>query len=77
MHHVETLVGQGSSTDILYWWTFKELENFYAKIKAYHDQLIGFSGKGKIPKDTLISTLSSAQVIEIIGSSISDIQWSA
>jgi len=67
MHHVETLVGQGSSTDILYWWTFKELENFYAKIKAYHDQLIGFSGKGQ-PEDTSISTLSSVEVIEIIES---------
>lgn len=74
---IKALVDQGSSVDILYWLTLKKLEIFEAEIKLYDDQLIGFSGKGKIPKDTLISTLSSAQVIEIIGSSISDIQWSA
>jgi len=41
----KTLVGQGSSVDILYWKTFKAMRIAEAEMKPYDDHVVGFSGK--------------------------------
>ncbi|XP_027337542.1 uncharacterized protein LOC113851274 [Abrus precatorius] len=41
----KTLIDQGSSADILYWNTFKQLGISEQELKEYHEPLVGFSGK--------------------------------
>lgn len=41
----KTLIDQGSSADILYWKTFKELELAKDLLMPFHKPLVGFSGE--------------------------------
>jgi len=41
----KTLVNQGSSTDVLYWNTFNQLEIPKVEFLPYDKPLVGFSGK--------------------------------
>ncbi|XP_027348031.1 uncharacterized protein LOC113859462 [Abrus precatorius] len=41
----KTLIDQGSSTDILYWNTFKQLGIPEEELKEYHEPLVSFSGE--------------------------------
>ncbi|XP_027368320.1 uncharacterized protein LOC113874282 [Abrus precatorius] len=41
----KTLIDQGSSADILYWNTFKQLGIPKEELREYHESLVGFSGE--------------------------------
>nr|KYP34527.1 hypothetical protein KK1_044506 [Cajanus cajan] len=41
----KTLIDQGSSADILYWNTFKQLDNPEEELTPYNEPLVGFAGE--------------------------------
>ncbi|XP_027351113.1 uncharacterized protein LOC113862197 [Abrus precatorius] len=49
----KTLIDQGSSTDILYWNTFKQLGIPEEELREYHEPLVGFSGKRVETRDCI------------------------
>ncbi|XP_027356866.1 uncharacterized protein LOC113866181 [Abrus precatorius] len=53
----KTLIDQGSSTNILYWSTFKQLSIPEEELREYHEPLVGFSGEPSLNRlKAIVST---------------------
>ncbi|XP_020225179.1 uncharacterized protein LOC109807062 [Cajanus cajan] len=66
----KTLVDQGSSVNVLYWKTFKQLEIHQQELTSYHKPLVGFSGervdiRGTIDLYTCFGTKREGRQIKI------------